>query len=155
MDFTLAPPPTIREAFAEFMAKLKLDDPHTWINTVADHAVVLMSGSFLARGSVFARSFKLQPGIPKAAALVAPFTLIVREPGIIHVLLDLSFYKGVQAFHALEDAHRRLNDWLARVDEESLRNAVGAAAYAELVRGGGARDLVAVVEVPPMWIADP
>lgn len=155
MDFSLAPPPQIRETWGEFIDQLKLDDPMTWYHTVADHAVVGIAGAWLSRGSIVARSWKLLPGLHPAVLTVLPFTVAVRQPGVVHVLADLAFYKGLSAYHAFQDAQRRFEEWLRRLDDVELKNSLGSAAYDVLTSGGTVTDLQVILVMPPVWLSDP
>jgi hypothetical protein len=133
----------------------RLDKFQTYVNTVADHALVFVAGRFIAAGRVAATSFQLVPGLSKQTLLVLPFSIAVRQPGLLHVALDTAFYKAHDVFHVLDDAYRRYVEWLRTVSREELISAVGKDAYDILTEGGTRSRLLAEFIVPPNWIADP
>ena len=94
MDVTVGPPPTIQDAFLGFLHDTKLFSWGTVWNTIGDYALVSMAGAFMTRGTMTAVRFTVHKGLPRAALWVLPSTVAVAQPGVIHVIFDLSFYKG-------------------------------------------------------------
>ena len=131
---------------AYFLDRLKL---------VGDVAVTVAAHKFLVAGKLFSTSFKLAPGVLKIDTLFLPFTVFVERPGVLHLALDVAFYKGEQAFQALADANARARQWLSQVDRQTLLNAIGADAFNLLTEGGTQTSLFAEVEMPPAWLTDP
>lgn len=122
---------------------------------IGDVALPAAVFRFAAAGRLFSTSCKLAPGTMKIDTLYLPFTLFVEKPGLLHLSLDVAFYKGVQAYTALEDAYQRAREWLKIVDRQTLENSLGPGAFNELTQGGAIQNIVAVAEMPPAWLTDP
>lgn len=158
MDFTFDPTPILdflapgrnkpdAVAFRAYIGKR--------LELIGDVAIPAAAFRFFTAGRLFSTSFKLAPATMKIDTLFLPFSLFVERPGLLHLSLDVAFYKGVQTYSALEDAYRRARQWLTIVDRETLKNSLGPAAYDELTQGGALTQLVADVEMPPAWLTDP
>lgn len=158
MDVGFAPLPVFGDAFsrpstaeqqqfqAYFLDRLKL---------VGDVAVGFAVGRVLVAGRILSTSFKLAPATMKADTLFLPFTLFVETPGVLHLALDVGFYKGVETYKALADATARAREWLKQVDAGTLQQLLGAAAFKLLTQGNLTTSILAEVEVPPVWLNDP
>ena len=154
-DFTIGPPPELRAVAVEFLDRLELLSYRTYLDTISNFALVGVAGRFIAAGRFAATSFKLQSGLSKAAFAVVPFTLAVKAPGVLHVVLDTAFYKAHDVFIVLDDAYRRYVDWLRSVTREELINSLGPEAYDVLTQGGSLTHVRAELTMPAAWLLDP
>lgn len=158
MDVSFASFPVFGDAFsrpstaeqqqfqAYFLDRLKL---------VGDVAVGFATARVLVAGRIFSTSFRLAPATMKADTLFLPFSLFVDTPGVLHLALDVGFYKGVETYKALADATSRVEQWLKQVDAASLQQLLGADAFRLLTQGSLSTSILAEVEVPPVWLNDP
>jgi hypothetical protein len=118
-------------------------------------AVAASAARVLVAGKLGAFRFTLDKTLSKLTALSIPFGLAVEKPGLLHLILDVGFYKGTQVYSALTDAYRLAKDWIGTVDRASLEQIIGVAAFELLTAGRTITSILAEVEVPPVWLADP
>lgn len=126
-----------------------------WLETAGNFALLGAGGMFLSKGRLIAQSFELSPGVSKLAAFFIPFSVSAAEPGVIHIIADLAFYKFEPAAKAIDDLSRRYAEWLARVNAAELRQMLGDEGYNLVTAGGTITNLRAVVQIPPAWLTDP
>lgn len=127
-----------------------------WLETAGNFALVGAGGALLQRGKTFATSFKLLPTLPQSAKLLLPFSIWVEQPGVLHLALDVIFYKGTgPAFEWTESQYKAAREWFEKVDEAGLVQAIGRVAFDQLTGGGAITDLRAIFEMPPAWLTDP
>ena len=126
-----------------------------WLETAGNFALLGAGAQFARIGRVFSTSFKFHP-LPTITKLALPFTVTAANPGVIHLALDVAFYKGTgPAFEILKDQYQRLNDWLTGMDRESLMNALGEIDFQRVTNGGVNTEIRVIVEMPPAWLIDP
>lgn len=156
MDFNSAPTPWLPSSWDEFLDLATFGKGPRWLGQVAGNWSLFAAGSaFISRGSLLAYSFKYRPN-STLAKLSLPFSVGVEQPGVLHLVLDVAWYKGTGfALEVIQDAYKKLEEWFASVDEATIRQYVGAADFAKLTNGGTLTTLTALVEIPPVWLADP
>jgi len=114
------------------------------------HAVGLLPG-FLR-----STSFKLRPSIPKWALTVVPFTVAVATPGLLHVVLDASFYVGSHvALDALRDWARRDGIWGEKTRDQLLYDSLQQYLHDKPYLFGPTGDVTVIIEMPPAHLTDP
>lgn len=156
MDFQIATNPYLPTTWDEWKDLLTFGHGPKWLIEVAGNFALTGAGTqFLSKGSLFTNTFKLQPGISKATAFIVPFTMSAKEPGVIHLVADLAFYKYELVFASIDDAIRRYKEWIAHLTAEELRQELGDEQYALATDHGRITTLTAVVSIPPAWFTDP
>jgi hypothetical protein len=157
MDFSFGPPPKVREAFSGFLnqATASWSD---WLEWAGDTALLASANRVATAKNILSYSFTLRPGVSKlAAALAVPSGLAVESPGVLHLVVDFAWYKGLSpfAFDYIKQQYALLRAWLDTVDAGALEVALGKGAFDLLTGNGTIGQINAVVLVPPMWLTDP
>jgi hypothetical protein len=156
MDFVTNTQPVLSGFKPDWEDILTFGKGPRWLGEVFSNWAVFAAGArFVAKGTLAAYSFKMTPR-PSLVKFSLPFTIAVAQPGVLHLVLDVGFYKGGDlAFGVIDDAYRRLDDWLHRVDEAALRQQLGPFDFDRLTSGGLITNITALVEMPPAWLTDP
>lgn len=133
-----------------------ITDWHWWSEVATNFALAGSLAGMVGRGRMLGRTVALLPNAPTAAKLVLPFTLWAGGSGLLYFALDVAFYKGTHpAFKLIAEQYRLLDEWLNRVDDATLRNALGPEEYAKLAANGQLASFQAVIWMPPAWLTDP
>jgi hypothetical protein len=110
----------------------------------------------LLRFRAFSTSFKLRSLLPRAAVMVAPFTILSETPGVLHVLLDVAFYtQSGNAIEFVAEQARLAADWTRTTAETNLEGAFFDVFDRRRDLYPVGSDVRIIVDVPPMWLRDP
>jgi len=110
----------------------------------------------LVPGFLRSTSFKLRPSIPKYALAVLPFTVAVAQPGVLHVILDASFYAGSHlALDALKDWARRDGIWGEKTKDQLIYDSLQQYLHDKPYLFGPGGSVTVILELPPMHLVDP
>lgn len=157
MDFTFSINPRLAYAPPERLKVLSSDYWLYWAEQIGNVALPAAGGRFLQAGRLFSTSFRFKPSpLPLGVKLALPFSIVVQQPGLLHLALDVAWYKGTgPAFAWTQEQYKLLMDWINNVDRASVENAIGPAAFDELTNGGKESQIRVIVEMPPAWLTDP
>lgn len=153
-DFSFSPGPLLAYKPPEDGGHF-ITDYKWWLETGGNFALLGAGATFFQRGKTLAYSFKFRPGTTYTK-WVLPFTITVQQPGLLHVAIDVAFYKGTgPAFEYISDQFKKLQEWIAAGDADSVKQAIGPAAFDELTKGGALTEVRVIFDTPPAWLTDP